>query len=148
MWVIRPPHGFAIVPALAAWSCCCSRCVCFDTPFGFTEATQLGFVPLLFAMPLVFVPVAIALAMASRGCPSLVSASSRPGRLLMPTEFLFAFGAVAVLALAHAEPRDAGAPLLLAALGGAVLADFIVVTLHHGPARRAPLGGVARPGPT
>ncbi len=113
----------------------------FDTPFGEAPATQLGFVPLLFALPLALVPVAVALAMAIAWLPDIRAGEVRPGRLLLiPPNSWFAIGAVSVLAMAHAEPSHAGAPLLLAALGAQFVADFIVsIGPIHDPARRGPV---------
>jgi putative nucleotidyltransferase with HDIG domain len=133
VWVLRPPHSFAIVPALVCMLVLLlAMMIVFETPFGFTDATQLGFVPLLFAMPLVFVPLAMALAQGVSWLPRLRSGELRPDRLLMlPGITFFAFGPVLVLAVANVEPRDAGAGLLLAALAAQFLVNFIVATMHH-----------------
>ncbi len=133
VWVLSPPHGFAIVPALVCMVVLLlAMLVVFETPFGFTDATQLGFVPLLFAMPLVFVPAAMALAQAISWLPRLISGELRPSRLLMlPTVSFFAFGPVAVLAIANVEPRAAGPVLLMAVLAAEFLVNFIVAALHH-----------------
>ena len=53
VWLLRPPAAFAVGPAVLCLAVAVlAPLVRFDTPFGFTDATQLGFVPLLFAMPL------------------------------------------------------------------------------------------------
>ena len=55
-WACAPPHSFAPVPALICLGLMIvATLVRFDTPFGFTVATQLAFVPLLFALPLALV---------------------------------------------------------------------------------------------
>src|SRR5207342_1315304 len=70
LWLLRPPHAFAVAPALACFVVLVlAMLVCFDTPFGLAPATQLGFVPLLFAIPLALVPIAVALAMAAAWLP-------------------------------------------------------------------------------
>ena len=61
VWWIQPPHHIALAPA----ACCIAVMVLatrvlFETPFGFTVATQLAFVPMLFAVPLAIVPLAFA----------------------------------------------------------------------------------------
>ncbi len=146
LWLIRPPHGFAALPAFACLVVLVlAMLVCFDTPFGFAPATQLGFVPLLFAVPLALVPIAVALAMAASWLPDIKAGEVRPGRLLLvPLNSWFAIGAVSVLALAHADPSHAGAPLLLAALGAQFVADFIVSSVRFRITRGAALSSLAR----
>ncbi|MGO9901166.1 MAG: hypothetical protein ACLP0J_16065, partial [Solirubrobacteraceae bacterium] len=59
LWVLDPPHAFAVLPAaLCVVVLAVATRVRFDMPFGFTVPTQLAFVPLLFAMPVVLVPIA------------------------------------------------------------------------------------------
>ncbi len=61
VWAIRPPHDFELLPCLLCLLVMAvASVVRFDTPFGFTAATQLAFVPLLFAMPVAVVPLAVA----------------------------------------------------------------------------------------
>ena len=51
-------------PPPSAWWCwSLATMVRFETPFGFTAPVQLAFVPLLFALPMALVPVAVALAL-------------------------------------------------------------------------------------
>jgi putative nucleotidyltransferase with HDIG domain len=146
LWLLRPPHAFAAAPALACFVVLVlAMLVCFDTPFGEAPATQLGFVPLLFAMPLALVPIAVALAMAAAWVPDIKAGDTRPTRLLLvPLNSWFAIGAVAVLALAHAEPSHAGAPLLLAALGAQFVADFIVSSVRFKLLRGAGFASLVR----
>ena len=48
LWLLHPPHAFAIVPAIVCFAVLVlAMLVCFDTPFGKAPATQLGFVPLV-----------------------------------------------------------------------------------------------------
>jgi len=146
LWALEPPHSFPIVPALICLLVLVlAMLVRFDTPFGCTRATQLGVVPLLFAVPLAIVPIAVAAAMALAWLPDIRAGELRPSRLLqIPCNAWFAIGPVAVLALAHVEPRDAGAVLLLAALGGQFLADFIVSSVRFVLLRGVTLAAVLR----
>ncbi|MGO9900048.1 MAG: HD-GYP domain-containing protein, partial [Solirubrobacteraceae bacterium] len=103
----------------------------FDMPFGFTVPTQLAFVPLLFAMPVVLVPIAVALALLIASLADVVLGRCKPSRLLlMVGNSWFAIGPVAVLALARTAPRDAGAALLLSALAAQFAVDFAASTLR------------------
>ncbi len=146
LWLIRPPHAFATLPALACFVVLVlAMLVSFDTPFGEAPATQLGFVPLLFALPLALVPIAVALAMAVAWLPDIKAGEVRPGRLLLiPLNSWFSIGAVTVLVLAHAEPSHAGAPLLLAALGAQFVADIIVSSVRFKILRGAGLSSLVR----
>jgi putative nucleotidyltransferase with HDIG domain len=146
LWALEPPHSFPIVPALVCLLVLVlAMLVRFDTPFGCTRATQLGVVPLLFAVPLAIVPIAVAAAMAVAWLPDIRAGELRPSRLLqIPCNAWFAIGPVAVLAIAHGEPRDAGGALLLAALGGQFLADFIVSSVRFVMLRGATLAAVLR----
>jgi putative nucleotidyltransferase with HDIG domain len=132
LWVLSPPHGFAAVPALlCVFVLVLAMLVWFDTPFGQGPATQLGFVPLLFAVPLAVVPIAVAVAMAISWLPDVKRGELRPTRLLLtPSNSWFAIGAVAVFALAHTDPQHAAAALLIAALAAQFAADFIVSSLR------------------
>ena len=69
--------------ALVAWlAMVLATRVQFDTPFGFTVATQLAFVPLLFALPVALVPLAVALALAMALVPDVIAGRSDVQRLL------------------------------------------------------------------
>jgi putative nucleotidyltransferase with HDIG domain len=128
LWLVRAPGSFALAPALVSLAVLVlAMLVCFDTPFGQARATQLGFVPLVFAVPLALVPIAVAIAMAVAWLPDLRSGELRPERLLhLASNSWFAIGAVAVLATSHSGPSHAGALLLLAALGAQFATDFLV----------------------
>lgn len=138
VWLLRPPHAFAILPAIVcALVFVLATLVRFDTPFGFTDATQLGFVPLLFAMPLAIVPIVVAIALAFSWLPEVGSRELRPSRLLqIPSNSFLAVGPVAVFAIANVEPRHAGPLLLLAALAAEFLINFTVASLHRVLVRR------------
>ncbi len=105
--LLRPPGSFAVVPALVCLLVLVlAMLVRFDTPFGQARATQLGFVPLLFALPPAIVPIAVAVAMAIAWLPDVKAGELRPTRLLqVPSNCWFAIGPAAVFALAHSDPR-------------------------------------------
>jgi putative nucleotidyltransferase with HDIG domain len=146
LWALHPPHAFAVAPALICFAVLVlAMLVCFDTPFGLAPATQLGFAPLLFSLPLAIVPLAVALAMAVAWLPEIKAGTVRPTRLLqVPFNSWFSIGAVAVLALAGTEPRHAGAGLLVAALAAQFAADFAVSSLRLLILHRANVPSVLR----
>jgi putative nucleotidyltransferase with HDIG domain len=132
VWLLAPPHGFAAAPAVLCFVVLVlAMLVWFDTPFGQAPATQLGFVPVLFAFPLALVPIVVGLAMAAAWAPRIRDGAIRPARLLLlPLNCWFAVGPVVVFAAAHVAPAHAGAPLLLAALAAQILADFVVSSVR------------------
>jgi putative nucleotidyltransferase with HDIG domain len=146
VWLLRPPHAFALVPALeCVLVLALAMLVRFDTPFGFTTATQLGFVPLLFAVPLAVVPIAVVLAWAISALPAIRAGELRPARLLqIPANSFFVFGPVAVFAFAHVDPRDAGAGVLVAALAAQFMADFAVSSVRFMMLQAASFSSVLR----
>ncbi len=146
LWLLRPPHAFAAAPAGVCFVVLVlAMLVCFDTPFGQAPATQIGFIPLLFAVPLALVPIAVVLAMAAAWVPRIKRREMRPIRLLLiPLNSWFAVGPVVVLAVAHAEPSHAGALLLLVALGAQFVADFLVSSLRFRLLRGAELASLLR----
>ncbi len=146
LWLSRPPHGFSAEPAvLCLVVMALATFVRFDTPFGFTVATQLAFVPLLFAVPLALVPVAVVLALAVARLPEIVRGRSRPSRLLLVIgNSWFAVGPVAVFALAGSEPRSAGPLLLVGALGAQFGVDFVASAVRLWIARDASLASQLR----
>jgi putative nucleotidyltransferase with HDIG domain len=146
LWWIRPPHAFALVPAaLCLGVMVLATRVRFDTPFGFTVATQLAFVPLLFAMPVAIVPIATVAALMIARLPEVLGGRIRPSRLLLELgNSWFAIGPVAVFALAGTAPTNAGAVLLTAALVGQFAVDFTVSTLRYWIERAAPLAAQLR----
>jgi putative nucleotidyltransferase with HDIG domain len=127
LWAVDSPPSFNIWPALlcAALLAVATR-VRFDTPFGFTVATQLAFVPLLFAMPVALVPIAVVIALTLAAMPEVMRGQTSPSRLVKRiSNSWFALGPVAVFALSHTQPRHAGAWLLLAALAAQFAVDFV-----------------------
>jgi HD-GYP domain-containing protein (c-di-GMP phosphodiesterase class II) len=141
VWAHAPPHGFASVPAvICLLLMVVATLVRFDTPFGFTVATQLAFVPLLFALPLALVAPAVVLALALARLPDVWRGKVRPTRLVQVVgNSWFAIGPVAVFVIAHTEPRDAGAGLLVLALAAQFVIDFAVSTVRLWIAHNAPL---------
>ncbi len=133
LWLLRPPHSFSLVPAALCFAVLVlSMLVRFDTPFGFTDATQLGFVPLLFALPLALVPIAVALALAITWLPEVRTGELRPARLVqIPWNSFFAVGPVAVFALAGVVPQHAGPFILAGALAAQFLVDLIVSGVYR-----------------
>jgi HD-GYP domain-containing protein (c-di-GMP phosphodiesterase class II) len=132
LWAIRPPGHFDLWPALLCIGLLAlATRVEFDTPFGFTVATQLAFVPLIFAMPLALVPGAVVAGLVLASLPELRDGSLRPARLIKRIgNAWFAIGPVAVFALAQTPPRDAGPWLLLLALAAQFLVDLVVSWLR------------------
>jgi putative nucleotidyltransferase with HDIG domain len=133
IWRLDPPHFFAGLPALLclAMLVVATR-VRFDTPFGYTVATQLAFVPLLFAVPVAIAPIAVVLVLAAEGGLRVLAGTLRPSRLLLAVgNSWFAIGPAAVFALAGTEPRHAGPLLLLVALLAQFGVDFAVSGLRH-----------------
>jgi HD-GYP domain-containing protein (c-di-GMP phosphodiesterase class II) len=108
LWWLSPPHAFA--PSATIWCVVVmvlATRVRFDTPFGFTVATQL----------------------AGRVRPGKL--------LRTPGNSWFAIGPVLVFALADVHPRHAGPWLLVAALAAQFAGDFAVSALRFGIARGA-----------
>jgi putative nucleotidyltransferase with HDIG domain len=138
---LSPPHAFVLGPALLCFGLLVlATRVRFDTPFGFTVATQIAFVPLVFAMPVALVPFAVVVALVTARTPELVTKKVRPSRmLLMVGNAWFAVGPVAVFVLADTAPTDAGPPLLLAALAAQFLVDFTISAARNWIARQADL---------
>jgi putative nucleotidyltransferase with HDIG domain len=139
LWHLDPPHPFAVWPAAVCLAVLAlATRVRFDMPLGFTVPTQLAFVPLLFAIPVVLVPVGVVLALLLARLPDVARGTCKPSRLLLTvSNSWFAIGPVAVFALAHTAPNNAGAALLLAALAAQFLVDFAVSTLRFGILRGA-----------
>ena len=139
LWILDPPHSFAVWPAaVCVVVLALATRVRFDMPLGFTVPTQLAFVPLLFAMPVVLVPMAVVLALLVARLPDVLAGTCKPSRLLLTvSNSWFAIGPVAVFALAETMPRDAGAVLLLAALAAQFIVDFAVSSLRFGIVRGA-----------
>jgi putative nucleotidyltransferase with HDIG domain len=146
LWWIDPPHSVSLLPsALCFLVMVVATRVRFDTPFGYTVATQLAFVPLLFALPVAIVPLAVVAAMMLARVPELIRGEYRASRLIMEVgNSWFALGPVAVFALAHVAPADAGPVLLIAALAAQFIVDFATSTLRFGLERGAKVAAQLR----
>ena len=139
LWALRPPESFSVWPALISVTVLVlATQVRFDTPFGFTVPTQLAFVPLLFAVPLAVVPIAVAVALVIARLPEVLARRTLPSRpLLAVGNSWFAIGPPLVLALAATSPERAGALLLIAALAAQFALDFGVSTVRYAVDRGA-----------
>ena len=128
VWLLAPPHGFDVGSALICFVVLVAALqVRVDTPFGFTVPAQLAFVPLLFAMPLALVPIAVVAAFTLSHIPDIARGKTRPSRLGQSVgNAWFAIGPVAVFAIAHVAPQQASPGLLLTALGAQFAVDFAV----------------------
>jgi hypothetical protein len=111
IWLLDPPGAFAPAPALLCLAVLVvASNVRFETPFGFTVATQLAFVPMLFAVPVAVGPIAAFVAVAASGLFRVLAGKAPPSRLLLTLgNSWFPIGPAAVFAVAGTEPRDAGA---------------------------------------
>src|SRR5471030_2985438 len=79
LWMLAPPHAVPLAPAIACVPILVlSMRIRIDTPFGFTLPTQLAFVPLLFAMPIAVVPIAVVLAEVVVRAPDVLKGTVRP----------------------------------------------------------------------
>jgi HD-GYP domain-containing protein (c-di-GMP phosphodiesterase class II) len=128
LWWLRPPDGLPSTGALLSLLVLIvAMRVSFETPFGFTVATQLAFVPLLFMLSPALVPIAVVLAWLASSLPELVTGRLRPGKLLRaPANAAFAIGPAFVFAVSGASPGQAAAGLLLLALAAQFAGDFVV----------------------
>jgi putative nucleotidyltransferase with HDIG domain len=128
--VARPPHGVDVFAALlCVILMALATRVEFDLPWGFTVATQLAFVPLLFALPVTLVPFAVVLALMLAAVPEIARRELRPSRLVKRIgNAWFAIGPVAVFVIAGTAPRHAGAWLLVAALLAQFAVDFLAAS--------------------
>jgi signal transduction histidine kinase/ActR/RegA family two-component response regulator len=128
LWLRAPPHSVSLAPALACLAVLLvSMRIRIDTPFGFTVPTQLAFVPLLFALPIATVPIAVALSGALVRLPDVIKGDLPPSRLIHSVaNASYSLGPVAVFALARTAPIDAGPGLLIAALFAQFAVDFAV----------------------
>ena len=132
LWVLRPPGS---VHWTAAGACLLvtvlAMRVSFQTPFGFTVATQLAFVPLAFALPPALLPIAVLLAFVLSRLPSVLGGRTPALKLVHgPSNSCFALGPAWVFAIAG-SPRHATAALLLGALAAQLAVDFVVSIVYN-----------------
>jgi putative nucleotidyltransferase with HDIG domain len=126
LWTERPPGSFPLLPAaLCLLIFIAAARVRFDTPLGFAPATQVAFVPLIFALPLAIAPLAVMAGLALSQIPDVLRGEIAPLRVLrsIPNSW-FCVGPVAVLCLAHSSAAGAGAGWLLLAFAGQLVVDF------------------------
>jgi putative nucleotidyltransferase with HDIG domain len=141
LFLLAPPHGFPALPAAVALVILVlATRVRFDTPFGFTVATQVAYVPLLFALPVALAPLAVVAAFGLSALYDVLAGRSHPSRILLAVgNSVFAIGPAAVFAAAHVVPAQAGLALLLGALAAQFAVDFAVSSLRLAIAREADL---------
>ena len=134
LWIAQPPREFDAPAALmsVAVMIAASR-VRFDTPFGFTVATQLAFVPMMFAFPPALVPVAFAVALVPPRLIDVIAGRKRATALIsIPGNSWSAVFPCVVFVVAGVAPRNAGPALLLAALAAQFAGDFAVSAAFFG----------------
>jgi HD-GYP domain-containing protein (c-di-GMP phosphodiesterase class II) len=101
--------------------------VTFETPFGFTVATQLAFVPLLFALAPPLVPLAVLAAFVVSSLLDILRGRLHAAKLIRtPANAWFSIGPALVFAVARTAPAQAGAVLLIVALIAQFTVDFLV----------------------
>jgi putative nucleotidyltransferase with HDIG domain len=141
LWSLDPPHHVNLLPALLCLLVLSlATRVKFDTGLGYTVATQLAFVPFLFAVPVVMAPLGMLCALVLAELPGVLRRRARPRKLFMAIgNSWFTVGPVAVFVLAGTSPRAAGAALLLGALGAQFAVDFALSALRFWIDREANL---------
>ncbi|HEX3976492.1 MAG TPA: HD-GYP domain-containing protein [Solirubrobacteraceae bacterium] len=114
--------------------------VTFDTPFGFTVASQLAFVPMLFCIPAAFVPLVMTAVMFVEMLPAVISGQAPKTRLLRSlANSWFSVGPALVFAIADVRPGAAGPFVLLAALAAQFITDAVAAGAFFSLARRVSL---------
>jgi putative nucleotidyltransferase with HDIG domain len=140
LWIVDPPtHVSPVRTGLTLLVLALALRVRFETPFGFTSAAQLAFVPLVFALPPALVPLATGVTIVIAWLPDVVGGQLRWSRLLrMPTNAWFSLGPAWVLALFdHSDHRTV--PLLLAALAAQFTIDLVSSSLMLAATESLPL---------
>jgi signal transduction histidine kinase/CheY-like chemotaxis protein len=133
LWRFDPPGAFVVAPALVCFVVfVVAGRVRIDTPFGWTVPAELAFVPLLFALPLALVPIAVVATMAITNLIDIRSGKLRLSRLVtaIPNAW-WAIGPVGVFAIAGVSPSHAGPLLLVVALAAQFLVDFVVTAFRQ-----------------
>jgi putative nucleotidyltransferase with HDIG domain len=146
LFVLAPVHGFSVLPAIASFLLLivASR-VRFDTPLGYTVATQVAFVPLVFALPVALVPVAVVMSFVVANLVDIVASRHHPSRMLLSVgNSVYSLGPMIVFALAGVSPARAGLPLLVGALAAQFALDFSVSSLRLAIARDARFSSLLR----
>ena len=133
LFVVQPPDAVGLlVPGLCVIVLAVATGVRFHVPSGFTVPTQLAFVPLVFALPVALVPLAVVLSFALARLPELLAGRTRAARLVHCIgNSWFAIGPAAVFALVGTDPMRAGTLTLLLALGAQFALDFAVSSVRE-----------------
>jgi signal transduction histidine kinase/ActR/RegA family two-component response regulator len=141
LWLLAAPRGFSLAPAAMCFIVLVfAMRIRIDTPFGFTVPTQLAFIPLLFAMPVALVPLAVVAAATITRVPEVLTGQVSPSRLWLTIgNSLYAIGPATVFAIARVAPDRAGALLLVGALAAQILVDFGSSALRFAISRGAGL---------
>jgi putative nucleotidyltransferase with HDIG domain len=141
LWALAPSTAFHVVPCvLSVLVLALATRVQFDTPAGCAVPTQLAFVPLLFATPAAFVPIAVVFAWLVGRLPEVLKREVPLSRLLqLPGNSWYAIGPAAVFALADVQARHAGVGLLAAALAAQFVLDFGIGAARDAIAREMDL---------
>jgi putative nucleotidyltransferase with HDIG domain len=140
LWIVDPPtHVSPLRTGLTLLVLALALRVRFETPFGFTSAAQLAFVPLVFALPPALVPIGACVTVVIAWLPDVVRGELRWSRLLrMPTNAWFSLGPAWVLGLA--DPHDLRTvPILLAALAAQFAIDLVSSSLMLAATESLPL---------
>ncbi len=139
VWIERPPTAVSPLKALFAMVVMVlASQITFEIPLGVAMASQLGFVPLLFALPVAMVPVAVLVSVALSALPAVLTGRLEPSNLLKSfSNSWFSIGPVMVFALARVDPVHAGPILLIAALLSQFTSDFIIFSIRGALERAA-----------
>jgi HD-GYP domain-containing protein (c-di-GMP phosphodiesterase class II) len=141
MFALPSPQGWNPVAAVLSVAIMCLAIrVEFETPWGFTVASQLAFVPMLFSMPLAFVPVAVSAVLAVLLLPDVLAGRVPAHKLLRSlANASFAIGPALVFTIADVRPGAAGPALLAAALAAQFAGDFLADSVYQIVSRRSNL---------
>ncbi|HEY1715635.1 MAG TPA: HD-GYP domain-containing protein [Solirubrobacteraceae bacterium] len=133
MFLLSSPQGWNPVGAVLSVAVMCVAIrVEFETPSGFTVASQLAFVPMLFSMPLPFVPVAVSGVLAALLLPEVLAGRVSALKLLScPANAWFAIGPALLFTIAGVRPDAAGPGLLVAALAAQFAGDFLADAVYQ-----------------
>jgi putative nucleotidyltransferase with HDIG domain len=137
LWWIAPPQHTDVAAAVycVAVMVLATR-VLFETPLGFTVATQLAFVPMLFALPVAVVPLAFAGSLALSALKDVAAGRERAIRLFrVPGNSWSAIFPCLVFAVAGVAPRHAGPILVAGALAAQFAGDFAQSAIYFGVAQ-------------
>jgi putative nucleotidyltransferase with HDIG domain len=140
------PQPFALAPAAACVVVLAlATRVHFHVASGFTVPTQLAFVPLVFAVPVALVPLAVVLSLILGRLPDVLVGRTHPGRLVHCFgNSWFALGPAAVFALFGTDPSEAGPALLLLALVAQFIVDFGASSIRYAIESKTPVREQAR----